>query len=47
MGYNKLKYRQRFTTSIDKNIVKAFFELARIKNQPKSWLMDIKANNER
>ena len=40
MGYNELKYRQRFTTSIDKNILKAFFELARVKNQPKSWLMD-------
>ena len=40
MGYNELKYRQRFTTSIDKNILKAFFELAKDKNQPKSWLMD-------
>ena len=40
MGYNELKYRQRFTTSIDKNILKAFFELAKIKNQPKSWLID-------
>lgn len=40
MGYNELKYRQRFTTSIDKNILNAFFELAKVKNQPKSWLMD-------
>ena len=40
MGYNELKYRKRFTTSIDKNILKAFFELATIKNQPKSWLID-------
>ncbi|MCI9272441.1 MAG: ribbon-helix-helix domain-containing protein [Clostridiales bacterium] len=40
MGYNELKYRQRFTTSIDKNILKAFFELSEIKKQPKSWLMD-------
>ena len=40
MGYNELKYRQRFTTSIDKNILKAFFELSNIKHQPKSWLMD-------
>lgn len=40
MGYNELKYRQRFTTSIDKNILQAFFELANLKNQPKSWLMD-------
>lgn len=40
MGYNELKYRQRFTTSIDKNILQAFFELAKTKNQPKSWLID-------
>lgn len=40
MGYNELKYRQRFTTSIDKNILQAFFELAKVKNQPKSWLID-------
>lgn len=40
MGYNELKYRQRFTTSIDKNLLKAFFELAETKNQPKSWLID-------
>lgn len=40
MGYNELKYRQRFTTSIDKNILEAFFELAKSKNQLKSWLMD-------
>ena len=40
MGYNELKYRKRFTTSIDKNILEAFFELAKKKNQPKSWLMD-------
>ena len=40
MGYNELKYRQRFTTSIDKNLLTAFFELSKIKNQPKSWLMD-------
>ena len=40
MGYNELKYRQRFTTSIDKNILKAFFELAESKKQPKSWLID-------
>jgi len=40
MGYNELKYRQRFTTSIDKNLLKAFFELAETKRQPKSWLMD-------
>jgi len=36
MGYNELKYRQRFTTSIDKNLLKAFFELSEIKKQPKS-----------
>ena len=40
VGYNELKYRQRFTTSIDKNILQEFFKLAKIKNQPKSWLMD-------
>ncbi len=40
MGYNELKYRQRFTTSIDKNLLEAFFELAKKKKQPKSWLMD-------
>jgi predicted transcriptional regulator len=40
VGNNELKYRQRFTTSIDKNILKAFFELAKVKNQPKSWLID-------
>lgn len=40
MGYNELKYRERFTTSIDKNILAAFFELAKTKKQPKSWLMD-------
>jgi len=40
MGYNELKYRQRFTTSIDKNLLKAFFELAEAKKQPKSWLID-------
>ena len=40
MAYNDLKYRQRFTTSIDKNLLKAFFELAETKKQPKSWLMD-------
>jgi len=40
MGYNELKYRRRFTTSIDKNILDAFFELAKQKNQPKSWLVD-------
>jgi len=40
MGYNELKYRQRFTTSIDKNLLKAFFELSKIKKQPKSWLID-------
>ena len=40
MGYNELKYRQRFTTSIDKNILSAFNELAKAKKQPKSWLID-------
>lgn len=40
MGYNELKYRKRFTTSIDKNILDAFLNLAETKNQPKSWLMD-------
>lgn len=40
MGYNELKYRQRFTTSVDKNLLKAFFELSEAKKQPKSWLMD-------
>lgn len=40
MGYAELKYRQRFTTSIDKNLLKAFFDLADNKRQPKSWLMD-------
>lgn len=40
MGYDELKYRARFTTSIDKNLLKAFFELAASKKQPKSWLMD-------
>lgn len=40
MGYNELKYRKRFTTSIDKNILDAFFKLSDEKNQPKSWLID-------
>ena len=40
MGVNELKYRQRFTTSIDKNILQAFFKLADNKRQPKSWLLD-------
>lgn len=40
MGYNDLKYRERLTTSIDKNILKAFNKLASDKRQPKSWLMD-------
>ena len=40
VGYNELKYRQRFTTSIDKNILEAFFELAKMNKQPKSWLID-------
>lgn len=40
MGYPDLKYRKRYTTSIDKNILAAFLDLAKKKNQPKSWLMD-------
>jgi len=40
MGYNELKYRQRFTTSIDKELLKSFFALSETKKQPKSWLMD-------
>lgn len=40
MGYSELKYRRRFTTSIKNEILDAFFELAKIKKQPKSWLMD-------
>lgn len=40
MGYVDLKYRKRFTTSIDKNILEEFFKLAELKKQPKSWLMD-------
>lgn len=40
LGYNELKYRQRFTTSIDKNILQAFINLANVKKQPKSWMMD-------
>ena len=40
MGYDELKYRKRFTTSIDKNLLEAFFKLADTKRQPKSWLMD-------
>lgn len=40
MGYNELKYRERITTSVDKEILKAFVALAKSKKQPKSWLMD-------
>lgn len=40
MAYTELKYRRRFTTSIKNEILDAFFELAEIKKQPKSWLMD-------
>lgn len=40
MGYPDLKYRKRFSTSIDKNILEAFDKLAAEKRQPKSWLMD-------
>jgi len=39
-GHNELKYRQRFTTSIDKNLLKVFFKMAETKKQPKSWLID-------
>jgi len=40
MGYEDLKYRKRFATSIDKNILQAFHDLAQVKRQPKSWMMD-------
>jgi len=40
MGHEDLKYRARFTTSIDKNLLQAFFKLAEEKRQPKSWMMD-------
>lgn len=40
MGYSELKYRDRFSTSVDKNILKAFKELAKKKKQPLSWLTD-------
>lgn len=40
MGYEDLKYRARFSTSVDKNLLKAFKELAKKKRQPLSWLTD-------
>lgn len=40
MGYNDLKYRERFTTSVDKNLLSAFRKLAEEKRQPLSWLTD-------
>lgn len=40
MGYEDLKYRARFSTSVDKELLKAFKELARSKRQPLSWVVD-------
>lgn len=40
MGYEDLKYRSRFSTSIDTNLLQAFKELARAKRQPLSWVTD-------
>lgn len=40
MGYEDLKYRKRFSTSVDSNLLKAFKDLAITKRQPLSWLTD-------
>lgn len=40
MGYDDLKYRTRFSTSIDKNLLAAFKDLAKTKRQPLSWMTD-------
>lgn len=40
MGYEDLKYRSRFSTSVDSNLLKAFKEFASVKRQPLSWLTD-------
>lgn len=40
MAYNELKYRERFTTSVDKNLLKSFRELAEERREPLSWLTD-------
>lgn len=44
MAYNELKYRERFTTSVDKNLLKEFRELAEKRRQPLSWLTEMKSN---
>lgn len=40
MGYEDLKYRVRFSTSVDKNLLEAFKALAEAKRQPLSWITD-------
>lgn len=40
MGYDDLKYRERFSTSVDKELLKAFKTLAKSKRQPLSWITD-------
>lgn len=40
MGYEDLKYRSRFSTSVDSNLLKAFKDLSKAKRQPLSWLTD-------
>lgn len=40
MGYDDLKYRSRFSTSVDKNLLVAFKDLAERKRQPLSWVTD-------
>lgn len=40
MGYEDLKYRSRFSTSVDKNLLAAFKNLAESKRQPLSWMTD-------
>ncbi len=40
MGYDDLKYRSRFSTSIDKNLLAAFKDLAESRRQPLSWVTD-------
>lgn len=40
LGYEDLKYRTRFSTSVDSNLLMAFKDLATAKRQPLSWLTD-------
>lgn len=40
MSYEDLKYRERLSTSVDKELLKAFRELAKAKRQPLSWTID-------